>query len=359
MNLRRIFILLGKEVLRGSNGFLIIFAIVIPFAITLLINLLFGSFFSGKAKLGIVDEGSSALVTLAHERESLIVKDYETTAALRQAVESGAVDMGVALPAGFDAQVTGGEEIELTAFLWGESELKDRAVLGASLAVMIRQMAGQEAPVEIVTTTLGDTAALPWEERLMPFIVLMTVLMGGIMVPATSLVDEKQKRTLTALTTTPVGLGEVFSAKAGLGVILSMVMGVTILLLNHAFGAQPLLLLLVLLMGAVMAAIIGILLGALLKDINSLFAAIKGLGLLLYAPAIVYMFPAVPQWIGKLFPTYYMIQPVVEITQQGGGFSDVAPELGVLLVEIILLIGVAAALIQRAGHHEVAGLNTA
>lgn len=90
------------------------------------------------------------------------------------------------------------------------------------------------------------------------------------MVPATSLVEEKQKQTLTALTTTPTSLEEVLLAKGLLGVILSLVVGVLILVMNRALGVQPLLLLLVLGLGAAMAAAFGVLLGVYVKDINTL-----------------------------------------------------------------------------------------
>ena len=57
---------------------------------------------------------------------------------------------------------------------------------------------------------------------------------------------------------------------------------------------------------------------------------IKGLGIFLYAPALVYMFPEIPAWIGKIFPTYYIIQPVMDIIQDGAGWMDVLPNLGIL-----------------------------
>ncbi len=45
------------------------------------------------------------------------------------------------------------------------------------------------------------------------------------------------------------------------------------------------------------------------------------------------MFHEIPQWIGRIFPTlFYLIQPVTEITQQGGTRADVAPELAVMVV---------------------------
>jgi ABC-2 type transport system permease protein len=148
------------------------------------------------------------------------------------------------------------------------------------------------------------------------------------------------------LTITPASLGEVFLAKGLLGVILSLAMGMVILALNQAFGAQPLLLVAVLALGAIMAAQLGVLLGAFVKDINTLFATIKGAGLVLYAPALIYMFPEIPQWIAKVFPTYYMIGPVIEVTQRGAAWPDIAADVLILVGLILALLAVTALVIR-------------
>ena len=346
MSARRVGVLLVKEFRRGATNFIFIFALVVPIVFSLVLSLLFGSFFSGKPKLGVADLGSSDLVTQAQAVDSVIVTEYESDEALREAVQSGVVDLGLTLPANFDTAVQTGDSVEIEAYIWGESLMQDRAILGTSIAVWIRTIAGQEKPVEIVTTTLGD-GAVPWQERLLPFVVLITLMIGGIMVPATSLVEEKMKRTLTAVTTTPTSIGEVYLAKGLLGVIIGIVMGVVILAMNRAFGSQPLLLVGLLALGGVMASTFGILLGILLKDINSLFATIKGIGILLYAPAIVYLFPTLPEWVARIFPTYYIIGPIVDVTQQGATFGDVAPDLAILLAIILLLVGIVAFLSRR------------
>ncbi|MFZ1400431.1 MAG: ABC transporter permease [Candidatus Promineifilaceae bacterium] len=348
MSLRRVAILLGKEFSRGPRNFIFIFALVVPIVLSLVLSLLFGTFFSGKPKLGVADLGDSALVTQARTADSIILSEYASDAALREAVETGVVDMGLVLPVGFDTAVQTGDTVALNAYLWGESLLQNRVILGTSLAVWVRTVAGQEKPVEIVATTLGDETAVPWEDRLLPFVVLITIMIGGIMVPATSLVDEKMKRTLTAITTTPTSAEEVYLAKGLLGVILGVVMGVVILAMNRAFGSQPLLLVGLLALGAVMASAFGILLGMLLKDINSLFATIKGIGILLYAPAFVYLFPSLPQWVARIFPTYYIIGPIMDVTQKGASFGDVAPDVAILIAIILLLVGIVGFLSRRA-----------
>ncbi|MCP4358887.1 MAG: ABC transporter permease [Chloroflexi bacterium] len=351
-SLRRVNILLYRELARGPLSLIFIFVIVIPFAITLLISLLFGTLFSGKPRLGFADAGRSRIVTMAEKMGSFVVQEYDTAAALKEAVGNGVVDMGVVLPADFDEAVRSGTETEISAYIWGESLLRNRAIVGFAFARLIRDVAGQEAPVNIVTRTLRDEDFVSWEDRILPLIVLMMIILGGSMIPATSLVDEKQKRTLNALNITPASLGEVFAAKALMGIIVSSVMAVVVLLLNRAFGGQPALLIFVLLLGAVSASLFGILLGAFVKDINTLFAVFKGIGILLYAPAIIALFPTIPQWIAKIFPTYYIVQPVIEIVQQGATLADVAPKLFVLGLIILVQVGIIAYVIRRAHQYE-------
>ena len=229
----------------------------------------------------------------------------------------GAVDIGIVLPADFDARVAGGQATSMLAYIWGESLLKDRVMLAVAMTAWVRPIAGHESPVEIATTVLGNTSSLPWEDRLLPFVVMMSIMFGGIMLPASSLVTEKQKRTLSALAVTPTTMNEIYVSKGLMAVVVSTVMGLVILALNRALGSSMGLLVGVLILGAILAAEFGVLLGMLVKDINSLFATVKSMGILLYAPALVYMFPEIPQWIARIFPTYYVIQPVIEISQHG------------------------------------------
>ena len=346
MDLRRILVLLRRELVQGK-GFILVFAIVTPVALTLLVSLFFGTWFSSRAKLGIVDLGDSTLTRKAAAMDSLVLKQYPDRNKLKQAVEMGAVDFGVELPADFDARVGANEEVELTPYIWGESLLKNRAVASMAFVTLTREVSGNEIPVEVVTTTLGDGESMPWEERLFPFIVLMAIVLGGFFIPATSLVEEKQSRTLNALLVTPLTPGEVYLAKGIFGVLLCLCTGTLILALNRAFGAHPVLLIAVLGLGATMAASAGLLFASFVKNISTLFAITKALGLFLYAPAIIGFFPQIPQWIAKFFPTYYIIAPVVDISQHQATLSEVAPDLAILFVLIAALLASIALVLRR------------
>ena len=102
-----------------------------------------------------------------------------------------------------------------------------------------------------------------------------------------------------------------------------------------------------------MAVTFGVLMGALIKDINTLFAIIKAIGILLYAPAFIYIFPGIPQWIGKLFPTYYMIGPIMDVSQQDASWSQIASDVYILFALIIGLIALVAVIARRESAKEV------
>jgi ABC-2 type transport system permease protein len=342
MNVRRVGVLIRKEFVYGSKSFFLIFAVVGPIAVTLLLNLIFGSIFESKPGLGIVDGGSSIIVESLKDMESIDLVEFVSEMELKSAVENGARDVGIVLPEGFDSMIRAGESTTLTAYIWGESLLKDRAVAASAVIHQIRKMSGRRAPVDIVSVTLGDEKGIPWKDRFLPIVVLMAIFISGFAVPSTSLVDEKERRTIGAVLTTPATQGEVFVSKGIMGITLSISMGIVTLILNHAFNTQLGLLVLILLLGAIMASCLGLIIGAFVDSMASMYTVIKMLGIILYGPGIVSMFPKIPQWLGKIFPTYYIVNPIMQIAREGGSWSKIH-------VDVIVLIGIIAALVVIAG----------
>lgn len=337
MSVGRILILAEKELFQGPRNLLFMMAIVMPIVLSVALNLLFGSLFAGEPVLGIVDQGSSELPELLAAIDAIQVRTFGDAARLREEVARGAVDVGLVLPPEFDRMLQDREHIELQGFTWGQSQLDHQVVLATGVISSVREIAGGEPPVEIVTRRLGEGKSVPWRERLTPLIVLVGILLGGVLIPSSSLVQEKVDRTLPALTVTPVSVAEVLTAKGLVGVTVSMLMGLLTLAINTAFGSQWILLIGALFLGSLFSATIGVLLGVLLKDINTLFATMKTMGIFLYAPALVYLFPQIPAWIGRVFPTYYVIAPVVEISG-GSGLSQVA-------LNLLILAGLSAVMV--------------
>lgn len=343
MNLRRIGILFKKELIQGPRGFMFVWAIVMPLIFSFVLAAVFGTLTSEKPRLGVLNfdeyNGESSLVSMLEQYESIKYREYTDEPAIRKAVEDGVVDMGIILPAGLDNSIKNGEYVEIDAYIWGESQAKNRTVLTITITNMIRELAGQESPVDINSISLGDKEVIPWSVRVLPLLMIFAVFLGGVFIPATSLIDEKIKRTMTALIVTPTSVIDVFIAKGLLGFLMSLFVGIIVLLVNKALGTQPFLLIAVLALGGIMAVEIGLIFGALLKDISTLFAIWKTSAILLVGPGFIYMFPAIPQWIGRIFPTYYMLEPLMNITQSGAGWSEIAGNTLILLgIDVVIFI---------------------
>lgn len=348
MNLRHIWVLFTKDVAHGTRNVIFILAIVMPVAFSLVMTVLFGTVFSAKPKLGVADVGSSEFAAQLLASDFMEVTAFESQDELLSAIETGAVAAGVTIPDGFDADLAAGNVTDLTIYMWGQSLISDRTIIGSAIAEDVLDASGRDTPIAVNTELVGDREALSWQQRLLPLVVLMSVIIGAVMVPSTSLVEEKEARTLTALTTTPMTMGEVFFTKGMMGVLLSIFSGVMILSLNGGWGPNPLLLILVLILGGAFASAFGVLLGARTKDVQTLFAVIKGIGILLYAPGFIALFPdTIPQWIAYIFPTYYIMQPVIDISQFGAGFVDVLPHVAILIILTLALMAYLATNAKR------------
>ena len=94
--------------------------------------------------------------------------------------------------------------------------------------------------------------------------------------------------------------------------------------------------------------------GVFLKDINSLMVFSKIGGILLFAPAFFYMFPGIPQWVGYFFPTYYILEPIVELTQRGGAWPDISLYVFVLIGLIALFSIILSVVLRQKAEQQLA-----
>lgn len=343
MNARRALTVTAKDLRLGPRSPFFLWALALPVLMTFLVSAVFGDLFEPSPRLAVVDQGSSTVTAQLLRLDGVEVDVLGDEQSLRDAVEAHDYDAGLLLPAGLDDALATGATVPLRFFVSGQSLASTRLVLAVTTLEQLREAAGQGPGSEVVVTRVGDRDYVPIETRLLPFIVLYAVLIAGLFLPATSLVEEREHRTLDALLVTPLRVSEVLVGKAALGVLLAVVMGWVTLTINDAFAGRQLTMTVFLLAGAVMMAELGLILGCWARDSNTLFTAVKGGGILVMAPVIFTLFPDLPQWIARVFPTYYFLQPIYEIATTGTGLEDYLVELSVcVLVCLALLPGVAA-----------------
>ena len=352
MDIQRILILLGKEVRLGATNFMSIYVLVMPVVISLLIALVFGDILAKTPRLGIFDAGGNERFTQPLiDHPSINATVYSSETALQDAVERGSEEIGLSLPAGFIEALEGGSaDVNYTIYRWGEAGVRSLLLLESTLGRALAEGGGQgidQLPVSVNAEQIGSANTLTWSQRLLPLLLIMSIVLGGIFIPASSLIEERQNRTLIALTTTPTSLLDVYLSKTLMGFILSGIMAVIILLLNGALAGQIALLLLVIALGGLMSSVFGVILGSVSKDMDTFMGIIKAAGILLYAPGILRIFPQVPEWIGRIFPTYYLMNPLLEVSQNGAGFADILIDVAVLAVMVAALLVILNSVIGR------------
>jgi len=327
-----------KDLRMGPRTPLFLYALILPVVLTFVIVGVFGSLFAPSPRLGIVDEGNSTIVAAAGSLDGIEVTTLSSEDTLRRMVEDNDLDAGLVLPDGFDDDVRRGDRPTLEFFIGGESLASNRIILQVTTLDLVRGVTGEEAPVTVDVVTIGDVEAVPMATRMVPLLIMYAVAIAGAFVPAASIVEEKEKRIINGVLVTPTTVTDYLAGKAGLGIVLGMATGIITLALNNAFGGHPFALVLVLLVAAVMMAEIGLILGIFAKDSNMLFALMKSAGILLFYPVVFYIWPSLPQWIAKLAPTYWFLQPIFEVGVKDASLGDVWVELVIALVWIAVLV---------------------
>jgi len=342
----RIFTVFRKDLKLGPRSPIFLYAVILPVLMTFVVQVAFTSLFEPAPRLGIVDRGDSELTAAAEGLDGIQVSRLDDDAGLRRLVEANDLDAGLVLPPGFDDDLRAGRQPELRFYIGGESLASNRVILSVTTLDLVRAVEGAAAPVDVVVEDFGG-GTLPLSSRLVPLIVMYALVMAGVFLTAFAVVDEREKRTLDALIVTPVRLGEVLLAKGSLGFVVAVVMAFVTLVLNDALGGSPAGLLVTVVVAAAMSTALGLVFATAARNVQMLFALIKGTGFLIVGPVIFYLFPDWPQWIARIFPTYWFIDPLYRVALQGDTLADVWWELAIALGLTLAALVAVVALARR------------
>lgn len=346
MSILRVLTILRRDILGGFRSSLLLFAIVIPILITFLIQVVLNPLFEPIPRIGIVDFGDSQITKEIKEIEGIEVTLLDDVDFLKEKIQLNDLDAGFVLENNFDQLLRDGENPKFNFYISGESQVYQRILSSSIVIDLIRQVEDKDAAVNVEEIILGEEY-LPISQRLVPIITFMTLFVAGIFVPAMSLVQERENGTLNAVLVTPVRISEIIFAKILLGFMLGIVMALVTLFLNNALGGEVFALVVALLMSILMLSEIGMIFALLSKDVQSFYTIMKGSQIFLFTPAVLYIWPDLPEWILKIFPTYWMIEPIYKVGIEGGNFFDIRLELFVSFVICIALIPIIFFLAKR------------
>lgn len=269
--------------------------------------------FATESELTAVVEGSRQAWRL--DDGSVLVREPENEPEPEGAEEVG-VDVGIAFPEGFIADVARGEPgVRVTVYSAAAVPPEIQTAMAGFVRELSYQIAGRDLPVTVPAEDaiilgedrVGDQPSL--RERMRPLLLFMMLLMETFSMAAL-VSTEVVQRTVSAVLVTPARIGDVLAAKAIFGSLLSLGQALVILALIGGVTAQNWSLLLVaLVIGAMMFTGLALLVGAAGKDfMGQLFLAMLGtIPLLIPAFAVLLPGSAAP-WV-RVLPTY----PVVDL----------------------------------------------
>ncbi|HQY29666.1 MAG TPA: ABC transporter permease subunit [Thermomicrobiales bacterium] len=314
-HVRRIFALARKDIKDAIRDARVLVALIIPLGIGGFYGFLFDDTQTTivKTTIAISSPDQSVLIgaitAALPQNVHVDVRTFPNRQAVIDEVGKGKEDIGIILPAGFDAAVRAGQEPDLTVVRSPDPSLGGDYVLTA-LDPALRQMAGQGAParLEVINApelTRGDiTSRVGLRTWSVILSMIMSISLVAILAIPIVLVEEVEKKTLDALILA-MDYWEVVVAKTLVGLtyvaaMIAILLGMTrIAILDWFVFVATISLLAIALLG------IGLLLAGLFRSANQLNTWSGLLLTPLILPAI-FMGPPLPDRIIsilRLFPT--------------------------------------------------------
>ena len=369
----------AKRFLRERSN--VFFVFVFPLLLVLLIGVAFGG--SLDARVGVYvegDEGPNTETLLAEIEavDDLTTEHFNTRDELTDAVQRGAVQGGLVVPADYEASVPGNGEITLqfVARPDSTSQLLGQSVQGAVAVEAIpiraarftatetdtsfeqalataRSIADSEIGVTVSARTVGESVFEDFEnlgtfdlgahQELVLF-VFVTSMAGSA-----ALIQTRKYGVSRRMVSTPTSIGTIVAGETvgRFGVAITQgiyIMLGTLVVFGVSWG-DPLGAVAILVMFSLVGASVGILFGALFENDQQAggLGVLIGLGLAAIGGAMVpiEIFPDTMATIAKATPHAWAIDGFSELVRRDGTIVDILPNLAVLgaFAGVILILG--------------------
>jgi len=353
------------------------FVVIFPLILIVVLGMTYGGMGAGRVGVTDADGGPLARDLVARLRVGglgLDVRSYDSPEALRDGVERGFVNIGLAIPAGYDARLREGGEVTLEEVSQASSVTSavrtavDAAIAGhVALVRAARFTAAQRATgfdaalgaatavqpsiegVTVVTDAVSEAAVYPSgftvgaQSQVILFMFLTSLTQAVVLITSRQLgISRREFSTPTPARTIILGeaLGRyVFALFQGFLIVIG-----SALLFGVDWSDPVATTVLILVFGAVCAGA-AMLVGSVAANPSQSAAIGPGIGMLgaLIGGAMVppEVFPAAMRTISHVTPHAWAIDAFRELSLRGGHLVEILPQLGVLAAMAVVLMGVA------------------
>ena len=366
-----------KRMLRERSN--IFFVFIFPIAIILLIGAQFGGDFDPVVGIHSADDGliAASIVAEMETLQDIDTRDYESEEQLFGAVEKGAVQAGVSLPAGMDETAAAGETVEIDYVARTDGTGPQlQAIVGSAVAEVMKPVGAAQfataetgAPFEQtldISRGIGDDAAeigvavSAVGESLFPedlgrfdlgapsqlvLFTFLTALAGSAALILTRQLGISQRMLSTPTSLGTIVVGESFG-RFGTAMVQGLYIIVLTLIIFQVNWGDPIGATLLLIVFSAVGAAAGVLMGSVFSNDQQaggvgVMLSI-GLGALGGCMLPLELFSPTMQRVAHITPHAWALDGYAELVRHGGNTLDILPELGVLVAYAAVLFAVAA-----------------
>ena len=349
MNLNIVSAITRKDLVDAIRHRYLLTALVTPLFVALLFRVLLpGTNARDILTIVVHDGGGSGLVAELRKTPRIGVVEAGSSDATTSEVKKQKAIGGLVIPPNFDSDLAANKQPELTVYVNNEKTVFEQAAFRRLLDQVVRSYAKQPEPARFTWVdidkgkndkNLGGTSL---DQILLPLLLILTFGMIGAFVVPLLIVEEKEKRTLDFLLSSPASLREIIAGKALTGVVYTLLIAGLLLGINRQFVRNWPLTLLVVLLGMLFVVGVGLVIGSFLKNTMQVNTWASVVLIVLLAPS----FPSIgiTAWfetVMRLIPTYYLSE-ALKLSMAGTVSSQLWVYLAVLLGCTIVVFVAAA-----------------
>lgn len=316
MNLRVVAAIARKDVVDAVRNRYLLIALLTPLLVAVLFRVILPGITTPNP-LTIVahDPANSRLISELRTSPQVKLVEAGSADAVSAETEKNQAIGGLTIPANFDADVAAEKQPELTVYVNNKRNRLEQARFKQLVERHVLSLVKQPVAARLIWIDLAQDASAQREgplnlnQTFLPLLLLLTFAMVGALVVPLLVVEEKEKRTLDFLLTSPATLPDVIAGKALTGVAYGLLIGAVLLVINFRFvGNWPLSLLSVL-SGLVFIVATGLFMGTLFRNVMQVNTWASLVVLVLLAPS--FPSPGLSASLAtavRFIPTYYVVE---------------------------------------------------
>lgn len=283
------------------------------------------------------------------DEEGLEISVVNSEDTLKERVSDGTYIIGISLPPDFLETINAGEKPYIQLYFTADAPQEIKIAAETLVNEFAYMFSGQTLTVAVSEEVLGQDllgTPIPPRDRLRPLLALFIIFME-ILGLANLITEEVERRTAQALLVTPATVIDMFTAKSIAGIGLAFVQAVLFMTIVGGMNIHPVIILVVLFIGAALATGLSFLISSFAKDFMSVLAWSVPVLVILIVPSLGVMIPGVITGWVKVIPSYYLVDTVHRVANYGSGWGDVWTSLLILLGYTLVIVGAGILLLRR------------